>query len=186
MGLLRARTRKASPLPREHSPVNWYAAPLSIDGFPFRFPWSQEILRKIIRASMSASSNVDPLYFFKCITFPNWYWKEPVGSPRARPVGLTPNCLNHQIQHLDLARVPGWIESAAQVQQRNLKCRIAPLNRDPVWQPQGKMTMSGDMQLVMHDVVNSVLGSQARAEWEEQCLDIEIASFPKWKRACEL
>ena len=28
---------KASPLPREHNPVNWYAAPLSLDGCPFRF-----------------------------------------------------------------------------------------------------------------------------------------------------
>ena len=28
MGLLRARTRKAGQLPREHGPVNWYAAPL--------------------------------------------------------------------------------------------------------------------------------------------------------------
>ena len=27
---------------------------------------------------------------------------------------------------------------------------------------------------------------QARAEWEEYCLELEIASFPKWKQACEL
>ena len=46
--------------------------------------------------------------------------------------------------------------------------------------------MSGDMQLVMHDIMNSVLGSEARAEWEEQCLEMEIASFPDCKRACEL
>ena len=38
----------------------------------------------------------------------------------------------------------------------------------------------------MHDVVNSVLGPQARAEWEEHCLELEIASFPQWKRACQL
>ena len=34
MGLLRARTRKACPLPREHGPVNWYSAPLSLEGVP--------------------------------------------------------------------------------------------------------------------------------------------------------
>ena len=38
-GLLRSRTRKACPLPREHGPVNWYAAALSLDGYSFRFPW---------------------------------------------------------------------------------------------------------------------------------------------------
>ena len=45
VGLLRARTRKACPLPREHGPVNWYSAPLSLEGVPFRFPWSQEFVR---------------------------------------------------------------------------------------------------------------------------------------------
>ena len=97
-----------------------------------------------------------------------------------------PDCLDYQLQHLDITRVPGWIESAAQVRQRNLKCRIVPLKQNPVWQPQGKMTISGDMQLVMHNVVNSVLGPEARAEWEEHCIEMEIGSFPNWKRACEL
>ena len=83
MGLVLARIRKACPLPREHSPVIWYSAPLSLDGVPIRFPWSQDYIRKVIRASTSAGP-VDPLYTFKCITFPNWYWKEPVGWPRAR------------------------------------------------------------------------------------------------------
>ena len=60
MGLLRARTRKACPLPREHGPVNWYSAPLSLEGVPFRFAWSQEFIRKAIRASTSAGPPVDP------------------------------------------------------------------------------------------------------------------------------
>ena len=128
MGLLRTRTRIASPLSREHSPVKWYAAPLSINGFPFRFPRSQETLRKIIRACTRTSSCVDPLYLFKCITFPNRYWKESVGWPRARPVGRAPDCLNYQLQHLDLARVPAWIEGAAQVRQRNLRY---PVTQNP-------------------------------------------------------
>ena len=70
--------------------------------------------------------------------------------------------------------------------KRNLKCRIIPLRRDPFWQPEVKTTMSADMQLVMHDIVNTVLGPETREEWEEQCLEIEIASFPNWKRAFEL
>ena len=46
--------------------------------------------------------------------------------------------------------------------------------------------MSGDMSIVQHDEINSVLGSAERARWEEYCLALEVASFPKWKRACEL
>ena len=186
MGLLRARTRKACPLPREHGPVNWYAAPVSLDGVPFRLPWSQDFVRKVIRTSTSAGPPIDPLYSFKCTTFPNQYWKEPLGWPRAKPVGRAPEIFNRQIQHLELAQIPGWIEGAAQIRQRNLQCRITPFPRKSTWKPQGKMKMSGDMSIVLHDEINSVLGPQARAKWEEYCLELEIASFPKWKRACEL
>ena len=186
MGLLRDRTRKACPLPREYGPVNWYSAPLSLNGVPFRFPWTQEFIRKVIRASTSAGPPIDPLYTFKCITFPNHYWKESLGWPRAKPVGRAPETFNRQIQHLELAQIPGWIEGAAQIRQRNLRCRITPFPRKSVWRPQGKMTMSGDMSIVLHDEINSVLGPEARAEWEGHCLEMEITSFPKWKRACEL
>ena len=48
------------------------------------------------------------------------------------------------------------------------------------------MTKSGNMSIVQHDEMNSVLGSTERAKWEEYCLELEVASFPKWKRACEL
>ena len=159
MGFLRTRTPIASPLSREHSPVKWYAAPLSINGFPFRFPRSQETLRKIIRACTRASSCVDPLYLFKCITFPNRYWKESVGWPRARPVGLAPDCLNYQLQHLVLARVPGLkvLHKCAKETSDILSRRIR----------EGKMTMSGDMLFVMHDAFNFVQCLQARAESEE-------------------
>ena len=186
MGLLRARARKACPLPREYGPVNWYSAPLSLNGVPFRFPWSQEFIRKVIRASTSAGPPVDPLYAFKCITFPNHYWKEPLGWPRAKPVGRAPEAFNRQIQYMELAQIPNWIEGAAQTRQRNLQSRVTPFPRKAAWRPQAKMTMSGDMSIVQHDEINSVLGSEARAEWEGHCLELEIASFPKWKRACEL
>ena len=164
MGLLRARTRKACPLPREYGPVNWYSAPLSLNGVPFRFPWTQEFIREVIRASTSAGLPIDPLYTFKCINFPNHYWKEPLGWPRAKPVGRAPETLKRQIQHLELAQIPGWIEGAAQIRQRNLRCRITPFHRKSVWRPQGKMTMSGDMSIVLYDEINSVLGPEARAE----------------------
>ena len=63
---------------------------------------------------------------------------------------------------------------------------LPPFPRRAAWKPQSKMTMSGDMSIVQHDEINSVLGPEARAEWDDQCLKLEIASFHKWKRACEL
>ena len=106
-----------------------------------------------------------------------------MGWPRAKPVGRAPEIFNRQIQHLELAQIPGWIEGAAQIRQRNLQCRVTPFPRKSAWKPQGKMTMSGGMSIVQHDEINSVLGSAVRARWEEYCLELEIASFPKWKRA---
>ena len=34
--------------------------------------------------------------------------------------------------------------------------------------------MSEDMSIVLHDEINSVLGPEARAEWEGHCLEIEM------------
>ena len=48
------------------------------------------------------------------------------------------------------------------------------------------MEAPGDLSIVLHDENNSVLSPQAGAKWEEHCLELEIASFPKWKRASEL
>ena len=68
-----------------------------------------------------------------------------------------PEFFNQQIQHLELAQIPGWIEGAAQIRQRNLQCRITLFPRRSAWKPQGKMTMSGNMSIALHDEINSVL-----------------------------
>ena len=57
-----------------------------------------------------------------------------------------------------------WIEVAAQMRRRNLSRRVARVQYEPAWNPQGKMTMSGDMPLVLLDIINSVLGPELRAE----------------------
>ena len=69
IGAIRTGTQKASFLSREVGPANWYVAPLGLDGKPFRFPWSADLLRKIIRSSLRASPNVDPLYAFNSSKF---------------------------------------------------------------------------------------------------------------------
>ena len=70
MGVIRVRTRKATVLSRENSPVNWYKAPVVLNGQPFRFPWPTEILRKIINASLRASLNARSNYSSKYIPTP--------------------------------------------------------------------------------------------------------------------
>ena len=183
MGVIRARTRKATVLPRQIGPVNWYIAPVELKVQPFRFPWSTETLRKILNASLRASPNARADYKFKFVQISNRYWKEPVGYPRALPIARWQEYLDHQLQHLDLARVHQRIEVAAQARKRNLSRHMAPLQYEHAWHPQGKMMMSGDMPLVQLDVVNSVLGPELRAEWYEECLSLEISIFETWKRA---
>ena len=77
-----------------------------------------------------------------------------MGYPRARPLGRGKELLNHQLHHLDVANVPNWISVAAQIRDRNLSRRMAPLQYEPAWGPQGRMTMSGDMPLPLLDIVN--------------------------------
>ena len=79
MGVVRARTRKASVLPRDYAPVNWCNALLDRDGKPVRFPKPTEILRKIVSASLRTSSNSRSNYPFKKVQIANRFWKEPVG-----------------------------------------------------------------------------------------------------------
>ena len=126
MGFIRARTRKATVLPREFVPVNWYNALVNLNGQPFRFPWPTETLRKIINASLRASPKVRSDYMFRFIQIPNRYWKEPVGYHRRRPIARRQEYLNHQLQHLDFARVHLRIKVAAQVRGRNQYCRYLP------------------------------------------------------------
>ena len=145
MGVVRAGSRKAAVLPREYGPVNWYNAPVDLNGQPFRFPWSSDFIKKMINSCLGISPNVRPDYKFKIIQVPNRYWKEPVGYPRARPIGRGKELLDHQLRHLDFANVPEWISVAAQIRDRNLSRRMAPLQYEHAWRPQGRMIMSGDM-----------------------------------------
>ena len=186
MGVIRARTRKASVLPREYGPVNWDNAPLDLDGKSLRFPWQIEILRKIITASLRASPHSRSNYSFKVIQIPNRYLKEPLGYYRARPIARGQENSDHQLQHLDFARIQKRIEVAAQVRRRNLSRRMVPLQYEPARHRQGKMTMSGELPLVLLEIVNSVLGLELRAEWDDECLNLEINNFEIWKRACGL
>ena len=132
--------------------------------------------------SSTARSN----YNFKFLQISNRYWKEPVVYPRASSFARVQAYLDHQRQHIDSARVRQWIEMAAQVRGRNLSRPIAPVHYEPAWHPQGKMTVSGDMPLVLLDVVNSVLGPELRAEWDDECLRLKTSNFEIWKRACGL
>ena len=102
------------------------------------------------------------------------------GLPRARPIARRQEHLDHHLQHLDFVGVHQWIEVAAQMRRRNMSCPMAPLQFEPAWNPQGKMTMSGDVPLVLRDIINSVLGPELQAEWDDDCLNLEIINFETW------
>ena len=131
MGVVRARSRKAAVLPREHGPTNWYNAPVDLIRQPFRFPWSSDFIKKLINSCLRISPYVRSNYKFKFIQVPNRYSKEPVGYPRAPPNGRGKELLNHQLRHSDVANVPKWISVAAQTRDRNLSRRMAPCNMSP-------------------------------------------------------
>ena len=63
------------------------------------------------------------------------------------------------------------------MRDRSLSRRMASMQFDPVWRPQGKMTMSGDMPLAVLDMVNSILGGESRAEWEEELPELGSWQF---------
>ena len=140
----------------------------------------------MIISCLLISLNVRPDYKFKFIQVPNHYWKEPAGNSRARPIGRGKELLNHQLRQLDVANVPKWISVAARIRDRNLSRRMAPLQYEPAWRPQGRMTMSGDKPMPLLDMVNQVLGAEMRAEWDEECLNLEVSNFEVWKQACTL
>ena len=80
MGVARARSPKAAVLPREYGPINWYNAPVDLNGQPFRFPWSSDFIKKVINSCLRISQHVRSDYKFKFFQVPNRYGKEPVGS----------------------------------------------------------------------------------------------------------
>ena len=61
---------------------------------------------------------------------------------------------------------------------------MAPLQYEPAWRPQGRVTMSGDMPLPLLNMVNQALGAEMRAEWDKECLNLDVNNFEVWKRAC--
>ena len=87
MGVDRARSRKAAVLPREYGPINWYNAPVDLNGQSFRFPWSSDSIKKVVNSCLQLNPHVRLDYKFKFIQVQNHYWKDPVGYPHARPIG---------------------------------------------------------------------------------------------------
>ena len=75
---------------------------------------------------------------------------------------------------------------AAQIRDRILSRRMAPLQYEPALRQQGCMTLPGDMPLPLLDIVNQVLGAEMRAEWNEECLNLEVSNFNMLKQACTL
>ena len=99
MGVVRARSRKDAVLPGEYGPINWYNAPVDLNGQPFWLPWSSDFIKKVVNSCLQISPHVRSDYKFIFIQVPNQYWKEPVGYPRARPNRRGKELLDHQLRH---------------------------------------------------------------------------------------
>ena len=121
--------------------------------------------QKITKACLRASHRHDPMYAFNCITVPNRFkgsdwlgacslsssyniWTLP-GSHNGLEL---PNRCNNEICGAELIRLGTTLSGSLKAKQSCL----------------------GDMTLLLHDVINTLLGADARAEWEKQCLEIEI------------
>ena len=128
MDVLRTRTRKACQFPREHSPVNRYAAPQDVEGIPYplSLPSDRRILgpesqRKIIRTNLSASPHASAEYVF--IQNPSIFRKEPIGYDYKREFQYFRKrvlVLTKRVLVLSIGSLPGWGIGFDQKQANNL------------------------------------------------------------------
>ena len=76
-GILKARTKKACPFPREYGDVNWYTSPLDREGIPIRFNWSFTHLRKYVTECLQVmGGHTNRNYNFQMIKIPARYWRD--------------------------------------------------------------------------------------------------------------
>ena len=131
--ILKARTKKACPLPREYGPVNWYTSPLDNQGIPLRFNWSFAHLRKYVTEcvqAMGGHTNRD--YNFQLIKIPVRYWRGPIGYIRAKPISMVERGFNDQYAYRDHYKLGVWMSRTLEERQGRLKGLVVPPQISPV------------------------------------------------------
>ena len=139
MGVLKARTKKACPLPREYGPVNWYIAPLERKGLRVRFDWSLTQLRVYVTECLQAmGGHTNRNYTFQSIKIPARYWRGPIGLIRVKPISLVERGFDEQFAYMDHYKLGVWITRTLEERQGRLKGLVIPRQRAPVWNPEAR------------------------------------------------
>ena len=186
-GILKARTKKACPLPREYGPVNWYNSPLDHHGIPQRFNWSFAHLRKYVTECVQAmGGHTNQGYNFQMIKLPARYWRGPIGYARAKPISMVEKGFNEQYAYRDHYKLGVWMSRTLEERQGRLKGLIIPPQTMPVWNPEARVTMGSDMPAETCYHVMELLSDPLGPEWEASRQIIEHENRDNWSRACWL
>ena len=186
-GILKARTKKACPLPREYGPVNWYTSPLDNQGIPLRFNWSFAHLREYVTEcvqAMGGHTNRD--YYFQLIEIPVRYWRGPIGYIRAKPISMVERGFNEQYAYRDHYILGVWMSRTLEERQGRLKGLVVPPQISPVWNPEARITMGSDMPAETCYHVMELLSDPLGPEWEASRQIVEHENREIWSRACGL
>ena len=158
MCVLRTGTRKNCHLPRENGHARMDIG--GIFSLLYCFLCFAVALRKMIRARLRGRPHASVDNTFRPISHVKVYLGQ------------------HQLQYLDSTWLRHWVEVAARERQWDIRRQVTtPVKQPPAGKPQGNMTMSGNVQLVLYDIIDAVLGPGQRAEWTEHRLTIELTGL---------
>ena len=186
-GILKARTKKACPLPREYGPVNWYTSPLDNQGIPLRFNWSFAHLRKYVTdcvQAMGGHTNRD--YNLQLIKIPARYWRGPIGYARAKPISMVERGFDELYAYRDHYKLGVWMSRTLEERQGRLKGLVVPPQILPVWNPEARGTMGSDMPAETCYHIMELLSDPLGHEWEASRQIIENENRDNWSKACGL
>ena len=115
MGAIKARTKKACPLPREYGPLNWYNAPLDRKGLPVRFDWSlTQVPKYVTECLLAKGGHTNRNYHFQSIKIPARYWRGPKGLIRAKSISLVERGFDEQFAFRDHYKLGVWMSRTSE------------------------------------------------------------------------
>ena len=165
-GILKARTKKACPRPRENGLVNWYTSPLDKEGIPIRFNWRFTHLRKYVTECLQVmGGHTNRNYNFQMINIPAKYWRGPIGYLRAKPISLVERGFNKQYAYRDHYKLGVWMSRTLEERPGRLKRLVAPPQIASVWNPAARITMGSDMPAETCYHIMELLSDPLGPEW---------------------
>ena len=185
MGVIKARTKEASPVLQDYGPVNWYNAPLDRKGLPVRFDWS---LTTQIRDRMSSSHGWPHQSKLHLPVHQN-ISKILAGAHRSNSSKAHQSVergFDEQFAYRDHYKLEVWMSRTLEKGQGRSKGLVIPPQRAPVRNPEARITMGSDMPAETCYHIMELLSDPLRPEWEDSCQIIENENRDNWSRACGL